>query len=144
MRKVRTRGPLQRALSTSVVTLRARACTPPAVGTMAGTSGAAAGESDLERVQRRIRKVDADLDDLEAKLNTEQDEGEKTKIKVEIRENKGLLKSLTERATGLEAKMGGNAVPGACRLSPRPTPLSLLCHTAAHRAQHLATTRASA
>jgi hypothetical protein len=38
----------------------------PAVSTMADTSGAAAGESDLERVERRIRKIDDDLNSLEA------------------------------------------------------------------------------
>jgi hypothetical protein len=38
----------------------------PAVSTMADMSGAAAGESDLGRVERRIRKIDDDLNSLEA------------------------------------------------------------------------------
>jgi hypothetical protein len=95
---------------------------------MADTSGAAVAESDLEWVQRRIRKVDADLDRLEAKVNTERDEGKKHEIEVEIRENKVYHGKLLDEKRALEAKMGNApAAPGACRL-PRPRSFPLLPH----------------
>jgi septal ring factor EnvC (AmiA/AmiB activator) len=90
---------------------------------MADMSGAAVAESSLERVQRQIAMVEQDIEGvrgdllrLRTQLNTEKDEGEKKKIEVEIRENKGLLKSLTDKELILRADARGftPAPPSAC------------------------------
>jgi len=108
---------------------------------MADMSGAAVAESPLERVQRQIFAVEDELEELRAKKKAEKDEDKLKEINDLINMNKVYHGKLLDEKRALEAKIGGVAAPpGACRLPPRPL---LLCHTAAHRAEHLATTRAS-
>jgi hypothetical protein len=96
---------------------------------MADTSGGAAAETPLDRVQRQIVAVEDDLDELRAKKKAEKDEGEKKKIEERIDKKEELLKSLTDKELILRAEAsGGTAVPGACRLPPRPRPIPPLTH----------------
>ena len=93
---------------------------------MSDTSSAAAGKGLSERIQTQLNMIEEDiryvrteLHKLRDKLETlpEEDMGsaeherKRAEIKVEIREKEGLLKSLTERATGLEAQMSSGTCP---------------------------------
>jgi len=88
---------------------------------------AAPAESDLDRVRRQIRDVDEDLTELRAEKRQANAKGDKiTKAEIEARIDKKeeLLKSLTDRVTGLEAPMGRGAA-AAAPAAPRQTTLEV-------------------
>lgn len=99
---------------------------------MSGVNDAAAAETPLERVQRFIRAVEDELDEIRKKktglLSAGCSKDELDEIDTAIDKKEEYHGKLLDEKRSLEAKMSGVPIaPGACPISPclRPIPLRL-------------------